>query len=134
MFAEKMPLFGEPYKTTKRDELSRQIQNILGDYEVMKELWRSMSCTQCPNGSGDSQGKPKYPLFHDRESLASNFCCMHIYHQLFCTSSAPGSPFVGNISHSSKMAPPRMEPVPSLHSKNYGPPDKQHLTRDRLSQ
>ena len=32
------------------------------------------------------------------------------------------------------MAPPRMEPVPSLHAKNYGPPDKQHLTRDRLSQ
>ena len=59
VFAEKMPLFGEPYKTTKRDELSRQIQNVLGDYEVMKELWRSMSCTQCPNGSLDSQGKPK---------------------------------------------------------------------------
>ncbi|XP_041533492.1 LOW QUALITY PROTEIN: AF4/FMR2 family member 1-like [Microtus oregoni] len=134
VFVEKMPLFGEPYKTTKRDELSRQIQNILGDYEVMKELWRSMSCTQCPNGSEDSRGKPKYPLFHDRESLASNSCCTHIYHKLFCTSSAPGSPFVGNISHSSKMAPPRMEPVPSLHAKNYGPPNKQHLTRDRLSQ
>ncbi|KAM7336887.1 hypothetical protein ACRRTK_003006 [Alexandromys fortis] len=131
--AEKMPLFGEPYKTTKRDELSRQIQNVLGDYEDMKELWRSMSCTQCPNGSEDSRGKPKYPLFHDRESLESNSCCMHIYHKLFCTS-AHGSPFVGNISHSSKMAPPRMEPMPSLHAKNYGPPDKQHLTRDRLSQ
>ncbi|KAM7321758.1 hypothetical protein ACRRTK_019850 [Alexandromys fortis] len=134
VFAEKMPLFGEPYKTTKKDELSCQIQNILGDYEVMKELWRSMSCTQCPNGSEDSQGKPKYPLFHDRESLESNPCCTHIYHKLFCTSSAPGSPFVGNISHSSKMAPPRMEPVPSPHAKNYGPPDKQHLTRDHLSQ
>ncbi|XP_057624407.1 LOW QUALITY PROTEIN: AF4/FMR2 family member 1-like [Chionomys nivalis] len=133
-FFEKMPLFGEPYKTTKRDGLSRQIQNILGDYEVMKELWRSVSCTQCPNGSKDSRGKPKYPLFHDRESLASTFCCTHTYHQLFCTSSAPGSPFVGNISHSSKMAPPRMEPVPSLHAKNYGPPDKQHPTRDHLSQ
>ncbi|KAH0519531.1 AF4/FMR2 family member 1 [Microtus ochrogaster] len=134
VFAEKMPLFGEPYKTTQRDELSHQIQNILGDYEVMKELWRSTSCTRCPNGSEDSRGKPKYPLFHDRESLASNSCCAHIYHKLFCTSSAPGSPFVGNISHSSKMAPPRMEPVPSLHAKNYGPPNKQHLTGDRLSQ
>ncbi|KAM7325320.1 hypothetical protein ACRRTK_015573 [Alexandromys fortis] len=134
VFAEKMPLFGEPYKTRKRDELSRQLQNVLGDYEVMKELWRSMSCTRCPNGSEDSRGTPKSPLFHDRESLESNHCCAHIYHKLFCTSSAPGSPFVGNISHSSKMAPPRMEPVPSLHTENYGPPNKQHLTRDRLSQ
>ncbi|KAM7325332.1 hypothetical protein ACRRTK_015585 [Alexandromys fortis] len=134
VFAEKMPLFGEPYKTRKRDELSRQIQNVLGDYEVMKELWRSMSCTRCPNGSEDSRGMPKSPLFHDRESLESNHCCAHIYHKLLCTSSAPGSPFVGNISHSSKMAPPRMEPVPSLHTENYGPPDKQHLTRDHLSQ
>ncbi|KAM7325327.1 hypothetical protein ACRRTK_015580 [Alexandromys fortis] len=134
VFAEKMPLFGEPYKTRKRDELSRQIQNVLGDYEVMKELWRSMSCTRCPNGSEDSRGTLKSPLFHDRESLESNHCCAHIYHKLFCTSFAPGSPFVGNISQNSKMAPPRMEPVPSLHTENYGPPDKQHLTRDRLSQ
>ncbi|CAH6881587.1 Aff1 [Phodopus roborovskii] len=127
-FAERTPLFGEPYKTAKGDELSSRIQNMLGDYEEMKEFLSSKS-------SEDRSGKPRYPLFHDRgSSVPSNSFRTHVYHQPIHTSSAPGPLSVGNISHSPKTAPPRMEPVPSLHAKTHGLPDSQRLTQDRLSQ
>ncbi|KAL1791221.1 AF4/FMR2 family member 1 isoform X2 [Sigmodon hispidus] len=135
VFAEKTPLFGEPYKTAKGDELSSRIQNMLGDYEEMKEFLSSKPCPQHLEGSEDRPGKPRYPSFHDRgNSIASSSFRTHVYHQPIHTSSAPGPLSVGNISHSPKMAPPRMEPAPSLHAKNYGLPDSQRLTQDRLSQ
>ncbi|NXY43269.1 AFF1 protein, partial [Ceuthmochares aereus] len=34
----KTPLFAEPYKTAKEDELSSRIRNMLGNYEEVKEL------------------------------------------------------------------------------------------------
>ncbi|XP_078400170.1 AF4/FMR2 family member 1-like isoform X1 [Cetorhinus maximus] len=37
-FLENAPLFGEPYKTNKGDELSSRIQNMLGNYDEMKDL------------------------------------------------------------------------------------------------
>ncbi|XP_041086936.1 AF4/FMR2 family member 1-like isoform X2 [Polyodon spathula] len=37
-FLESAPLFGEPYKTSKGDELSSWIQSMLGNYEEVKEL------------------------------------------------------------------------------------------------
>ncbi|KAM4707549.1 LOW QUALITY PROTEIN: AF4/FMR2 family member 1 [Discoglossus pictus] len=37
-FHDHTPLFPEPYKTSKGDELSSRIQNMLGDYEEIKEL------------------------------------------------------------------------------------------------
>ncbi|XP_058847081.1 AF4/FMR2 family member 1-like isoform X3 [Acipenser ruthenus] len=37
-FLECAPLFGEPYKTSKGDELSSWIQSMLGNYEEVKEL------------------------------------------------------------------------------------------------
>lgn len=134
VFTEKTPLFGEPYKTAKGDELSSRIQNMLGDYEEMKEFLSAKSCPQRLEGTEDRPGKPRYPSLQDRgNSLASHSFRTHVYHQPIPTS-APGSLSVGNISHSPKMAPPRMEPVPSLHAKSYGPPDSQRLTQDRLSQ
>ncbi|MEJ1276751.1 AF4/FMR2 family member 1 [Cricetulus griseus] len=121
--------------TAKGDELSSRIQNMLGDYEEMKEFLSTKSCSKRLEGSEDRPGKPKYPLFHDRgSSIPSSSFRTHVYHQPIHTSSVPGPLSVGNISHSPKMAPPRMEPVPSLHAKNYGPPDSQRLTQDRLSQ
>ncbi|XP_037065128.1 AF4/FMR2 family member 1 isoform X1 [Peromyscus leucopus] len=136
VFAEKTPLFGEPYKTAKGDELSSRIQNMLGDYEEMKEFLSAKSCPQRLDGSEDRPGKPRYPPFHDRAgSLAPLSFRTHVYHhQPVHTSSAPGSLSVGNVSHSPKRAPPRMESVPGLHAKHYGPPDSQRLTQDRLSQ
>ncbi|XP_030058337.1 AF4/FMR2 family member 3 [Microcaecilia unicolor] len=37
------PLFSEPYKTSKEDELSSRIQNTLGSYDEMKELLTDQS-------------------------------------------------------------------------------------------
>ncbi|XP_072404740.1 AF4/FMR2 family member 1-like isoform X1 [Chiloscyllium punctatum] len=37
-FLKNAPLFGEPYKTNKGDELSSRIQNMLGNYDEMKDL------------------------------------------------------------------------------------------------
>ncbi|KAM3938437.1 AF4/FMR2 family member 1 isoform 2-T2 [Leptodactylus fuscus] len=37
-FTDNAPLFPEPYKTSKGDELSSRIQNMLGNYEEVKEL------------------------------------------------------------------------------------------------
>ncbi|XP_069782644.1 AF4/FMR2 family member 1-like isoform X2 [Narcine bancroftii] len=42
-FLENAPLFDEPYKTNKGDELSNRIQNMLGNYEEMKDLINNMS-------------------------------------------------------------------------------------------
>ncbi|KAM6429665.1 AF4/FMR2 family member 1 [Rhynochetos jubatus] len=40
---EKIPLFAEPYKTNKEDELSSRIQNMLGKYEEVKEFINNTS-------------------------------------------------------------------------------------------
>ncbi|XP_023684466.2 AF4/FMR2 family member 1 isoform X3 [Paramormyrops kingsleyae] len=37
-YLENTPLFGEPYKTNKGDELSSRIQRMLGNYEDVREL------------------------------------------------------------------------------------------------
>ncbi|XP_051896556.1 AF4/FMR2 family member 1-like [Pristis pectinata] len=42
-YLENAPLFGEPYKTNKGDELSNRIQNMLGNYEEMKDLINNTS-------------------------------------------------------------------------------------------
>uniref|UniRef100_UPI00398E876A AF4/FMR2 family member 1-like isoform X2 n=1 Tax=Pristiophorus japonicus TaxID=55135 RepID=UPI00398E876A len=42
-FLENAPLFGEPYKTNKGDELSSRIQNMLGNYDEMKDLISNQS-------------------------------------------------------------------------------------------
>ncbi|XP_048876018.1 AF4/FMR2 family member 1 isoform X2 [Brienomyrus brachyistius] len=38
LYPENTPLFGEPYKTNKGDELSSRIQRMLGNYEDVREL------------------------------------------------------------------------------------------------
>ncbi|NWV83529.1 AFF1 protein, partial [Dasyornis broadbenti] len=42
--SERTPLFAEPYKTNKEDELSSRIQNMLGNYEEVKEFMSNKSC------------------------------------------------------------------------------------------
>lgn len=107
---------------------------MLGDYEEMKEFLSSKSHPHRLDGSEDRPGRPRYPLSHDRgNGAASGSFRTNVYHQPAHTS-APGSLSVGGISHSPKMAPPRMDPVPSLHAKLYGAPDGPRLTQDRLSQ
>nr|XP_026237571.1 AF4/FMR2 family member 1 isoform X1 [Urocitellus parryii] len=133
-FPEKIPLFGEPYKTAKGDELSSRIQNMLGNYEEVKEFLSTKSHPQCLDASENRLGKPRYSLFPDKgSSIPSNSFHTSIHHQPIYTPASGPLP-VGNISHNPKIAQPRMEPLPSLHAKNYGPPDSQHLIQDRLGQ
>ncbi|XP_037686140.1 AF4/FMR2 family member 1 isoform X2 [Choloepus didactylus] len=128
-FPEKTPLFGEPYKTEKGDELSSRIQNMLGNYEEVKELLSTKSLPHRFDASENRLGKPRYSLFPDKGSSIPS----HSFHQPVNTPASGPLP-VGNINHHPKMAQPRMEPVPSLHARSYGPLDSQHLTQDRLDQ
>uniref|UniRef100_A0A8I3W5B8 ALF transcription elongation factor 1 n=1 Tax=Callithrix jacchus TaxID=9483 RepID=A0A8I3W5B8_CALJA len=133
-FPEKIPLFGEPYKTAKGDELSSRIQNMLGNYEEVKEFLSTKSHTHCLDASETRLGKPKYPLIPDKgSSIPSNSFHTSIHHQSIHTPSS-GPLSVGSISHNPKMSQPRTEPMSTLHAKSYGPPDSQHLTQDCLGQ
>ncbi|PNJ52662.1 AFF1 isoform 4, partial [Pongo abelii] len=133
-FPEKIPLFGEPYKTAKGDELSSRIQNMLGNYEEVKEFLSTKSHTHRLDAPENRLGKPKYPLIPDKgSSIPSSSFHTSVHHQSIHTP-ASGPLSVGNISHNPKMAQPRTEPMPSLHAKSCGPPDSQHLTQDRLGQ
>ncbi|XP_012502681.1 PREDICTED: AF4/FMR2 family member 1 isoform X3 [Propithecus coquereli] len=133
-FPEKIPLFGEPYKTAKGDELSSRIQNMLGNYEEVKEFLSTKPHTHHLDTSENRLGKPKYPLIPDKgSSIPPTAFHTSVLHPSIHTPASGPLP-VGNISHNPKMAQPRMEPMPSLHAKNYGPPDSQHLTQDRLGQ
>ncbi|XP_064141652.1 AF4/FMR2 family member 1 isoform X3 [Loxodonta africana] len=131
-FPEKIPLFGEPYKTEKGDELSSRIQNMLGNYEEVKEFLSTKSHPHRFDASENRLGKPRYPLFPEKgSSIPPHSLHTSVHHQPINTPASGPLP-VGNISHNPKMAQPRMEP--SLHAKSYGPPDSQHLTQDRLGQ
>lgn len=107
---------------------------MLGDYEEVKEFLSTKSHPQCLDASENRLGKPRYSLFPDKgNSIPSNSFHTSLHHQPLYTPTSGPFP-VGNISHNQKIAQPRMEPLPSLHAKNYGPPDSQHLTQDRLGQ
>ncbi|XP_023581088.1 AF4/FMR2 family member 1 isoform X2 [Trichechus manatus latirostris] len=131
-FPEKIPLFGEPYKTEKGDELSSRIQNMLGNYEEVKEFLNTKPHPHRFDVSENRLGKPRYPLFPEKgSSIPPHSFHTSVHHQPVNTPASGPLP-VGNISHNPKMAQPRMEP--SLRAKSYGPPDSQHLTQDRFGQ
>ncbi|KAB0341710.1 hypothetical protein FD754_018636, partial [Muntiacus muntjak] len=133
-FSEKIPLFGEPYKTEKGDELSSRIQNMLGNYEEMKEFLSSKSHPQRLDASENRLGKPRYPLFPEKgSSIPPHSLHTSVHHQPVNTPACGPLP-AGNVGHHPKMAQPRMEPMPSLQVKSYGPLDSQHPTQERLGQ
>ncbi|XP_038625032.1 AF4/FMR2 family member 1 isoform X1 [Tachyglossus aculeatus] len=110
-FPEKIPLFGEPYKTNKGDELSSKIQNMLGNYEEVTELISTKSHKNflgipVSNAMPPPQGKPNRP-FH----------------------SAPAPQLVGQAvpapMNLHPKAQPKMEPSPGPHAKSLGPPGGQ---------
>ncbi|XP_040412015.1 AF4/FMR2 family member 1 isoform X1 [Cygnus olor] len=103
-FSENTPLFAEPYKTNKEDELSSRIQNMLGNYEEVKELI-SARCHQNLIGIPKSiaplipQGKPDRPFFPEK------------------TSHTPSS--FHHASRHPHMGPPVVAPPPPSHSVHY---------------
>nr|XP_054489392.1 AF4/FMR2 family member 1 [Agelaius phoeniceus] len=115
-FSEKTPLFAEPYKTNKGDELSSRIQNMLGNYEEVKEF---MSNKSCQNLIGIPKSvAPQFPPGPPEKAirtLPSSF--QHL------TRRPPVGPMVvppRPPSHSShyQKAQPGTEPALGLHSKS----------------
>ncbi|XP_044284188.1 AF4/FMR2 family member 1 isoform X2 [Varanus komodoensis] len=110
-FTADIPLFGEPYKINKADELSSRIQRMFGNYEEMKELITTKSQQNfigIPNSvmSLIPQRKPDRPLYPEK------------------TGSILPSPFQ-NSSHPNKSTGPLTLGAPSAgHSLHY---QKAHL-------
>ncbi|XP_014805368.1 PREDICTED: AF4/FMR2 family member 1 isoform X1 [Calidris pugnax] len=104
-FLEKTPLFAEPYKTNKEDELSSRIQNMLGNYEEVKELISNKSHQNLigiPKSVAPliPQGKPDRPYFLEKSShtLPSSF---------------------HRTTHHPPMGPRVVAPPPPSHSIHY---------------
>uniref|UniRef100_A0A8C5XLR5 AF4/FMR2 family member 1 n=1 Tax=Microcebus murinus TaxID=30608 RepID=A0A8C5XLR5_MICMU len=129
----KTPLFGEPYKTAKGDELSSRLQNMLGDYEEVKEFFTTKPYPHRPDAPESRPGKPKHPSLPDRGGVpATSFHASAHLQSPLAPASAP--PPAGALSHHPRMAQPRVEPVPGAHAKSYGPPDSQRPAPGRPGQ
>ncbi|NWI28242.1 AFF1 protein, partial [Sula dactylatra] len=122
-FPEKTPLFAEPYKTNKEDELSSRIQNMLGNYEEVKELISNKSHQNLigiPKSVAPliTQGKPDRPYFPEKTShtLPSSFHHTTQHPLMGPTAVAPPPP-----SHSVhyQKAQSRTEPASDLHAKSH---------------
>nr|XP_009935429.1 PREDICTED: AF4/FMR2 family member 1 [Opisthocomus hoazin] len=122
-FPEKTPLFAEPYKTNKEDELSSRIQNMLGNYEEVKELISNKSHQNLigiPKSVAPliPQGKPNRPYFPEKTShtLPSSFHRTNHHPPLGPMVVAPPPP---NHSIHYQKAQSRTEPASSLHAKSH---------------
>ncbi|NXD25531.1 AFF1 protein, partial [Spelaeornis formosus] len=121
-FSEKTPLFAEPYKTNKEDELSSRIQNMLGNYEEVKEFMSNKSCQNLigiPKSFAPlfPPGQPDRPYFPEKAIRTFPASFQHL----------PRRPPVGPMvvpprppSHSShyQKAQSGTEPASGLHSKS----------------
>ncbi|NXR01336.1 AFF1 protein, partial [Sagittarius serpentarius] len=122
-FPEKTPLFAEPYKTNKEDELSSRIQNMLGNYEEVKEFISNKSHQNLigiPKSVAPPipQRKPDCPYFPEKTShtLPSSFHCTTHHPPMGPTVVAPPPP-----SHSIhyQKAQSRTELASGLHTKSH---------------
>ncbi|XP_041915984.1 AF4/FMR2 family member 1 isoform X2 [Alosa sapidissima] len=64
-YQENAPLFGEPYKTDKGDELSSRIQRMLGNYEDMKDLHKNFGSMPKDLSASVPFGRPGRPIHLD---------------------------------------------------------------------
>ncbi|XP_060043761.1 AF4/FMR2 family member 1 isoform X2 [Erinaceus europaeus] len=133
-FPEKTPLFGEPYKTEKGDELSSRIQNMLGNYEEVKEFLSSKSHPLRMDTPDSRLARPRYPLVPEKGSSITPHSCHPSTHHQSSHTPAPGPLTVGSLGHTPKMAHPRVEPTPGLHNRSYRPEDSQQLGLGRPGQ
>ncbi|NXI00613.1 AFF1 protein, partial [Pachycephala philippinensis] len=125
-FSEKTPLFAEPYKTNKEDELSSRIQNMLGNYEEVKEFMSNKSC-QNLIGIPKSVAPPFPPRQPDRPYFPEK--AIHTLPSSFQhpTCRPPVGPLVvapRPPSHSShyQKAQSGTEPASALHTKSRSVP------------
>ncbi|KFV11845.1 AF4/FMR2 family member 1, partial [Tauraco erythrolophus] len=125
---EKTPLFAEPYKTNKRDELSRRIQNMLGNYEEARGLISKMShLIEVPRSVAPliPQGKPDYPHFPKETSHTLLFSFHHTTHPPPMGPMVVAPPPPGHSIHHQK-AQSRTEPASGLHTEGHSLPNGQN--------
>ncbi|NXI53882.1 AFF1 protein, partial [Chloroceryle aenea] len=122
-FSDKTPLFAEPYKTNKEDELSSRIQNMLGNYEEVKELISNKSHQELigiPKSVSPlfPQGKLDRPYIPEKTShtLPSSFHGTTRQPPMGPAVAAPPPP--GRSAHYQK-AQPRTEPASGMHTKSH---------------
>ncbi|XP_074131023.1 AF4/FMR2 family member 1 isoform X1 [Sminthopsis crassicaudata] len=129
-FPVNAPLFGEPYKTSKGDELSSRIQNTLGNYEEVKELisTKNQNLFGVPEESSIPlipQGKSRCLFYPEKTSSVTQLPFFNSAHHQVINTTASGSSFY-IPSHCPKTTQSRMEPAFSLHVKNDGMSNIQH--------
>ncbi|XP_054993907.1 AF4/FMR2 family member 1 isoform X2 [Sorex araneus] len=129
-FAEKIPLFGEPYKKEKGDELSSRIQTMLGDYEEVKQLLgpRAQPCRADAPETRPAKLRPP----EKGGGLAGQPARAGVQRHPLLTAPAPAPLLVAPVSHTPKMAPPRADPPPGGHAQGCAAPDGQHPAQDHL--
>ncbi|NXN26522.1 AFF1 protein, partial [Nycticryphes semicollaris] len=122
-FLEKTPLFAEPYKTNKEDELSSRIQNMLGNYEEVKELISNKSHQNLigiPKSVAPliPKGKPDRPYILEKggHTLPSSFHCTTHHPPMGPTVVAP-PPSSHTINH--QKAQSRTEQASGFHTKTH---------------
>ncbi|XP_076014561.1 AF4/FMR2 family member 1 isoform X2 [Genypterus blacodes] len=91
---ENVPLFGEPYKTHKGDELSTRVQRMLGSFEDVSGAVETVSISTCAAYSQSDQGPPNLdkstkPAFHS-----------HVHHT--STQSPKAPPSNGHFAQSTR--------------------------------
>ncbi|XP_027709152.1 AF4/FMR2 family member 1 isoform X3 [Vombatus ursinus] len=129
-FPVNAPLFGEPYKTSKGDELSSRIQNTLGNYEEVKELisTKNQNLFGIPEESSiplTPQGKSRYLFYPEKTNSVPQLPFFNsIHHQVINTPASGPSIYIP--SHCPKATQSRMEPALSLHIKSDGMSGIQH--------
>ncbi|XP_065592705.1 AF4/FMR2 family member 1 isoform X1 [Cyrtonyx montezumae] len=122
-FSENTPLFPEPYKTNKEDELSSRIQNMLGNYEDLQDLINDR-CYQSLLGILEGivpqvpQRKPDHSSFPEKTSctLLSSFHHATRYPHTGPPVIAPPHP--GHYASHQK-AQPGTGPAPGWHAKSH---------------
>ncbi|XP_065489504.1 AF4/FMR2 family member 1 isoform X1 [Caloenas nicobarica] len=123
IFPEKTPLFAEPYKTNKEDELSSRIQNMLGNYEEVKELISNRSHQNLigiPKSVAPliPQGKPDHPYFPEKTSHTSTSSFHHTTRHPHMGPTVVAPPPLSHSMHYQK-AQSRTEPASGLHAKSH---------------
>ncbi|XP_078532399.1 AF4/FMR2 family member 1 isoform X1 [Lissotriton helveticus] len=117
-FLENAPLFAEPYKTKKGDELSSRIQSMLGNYEEVKELISTkahQSLFGIPKSTAPLTLLPKSDrtvLSEKRDSMSR----LPFHQPMGPPTCVPTS---GNGSGQHRKAHPGKEHASSLYNKNY---------------
>lgn len=123
--SENVPLFGEPYKTTKGDELSNRIKRMLGSYEDVND--------SCPFPM-EALPIPSYATFSlsDPSQPSSNKSAKPPFHNQLSTESQIEPPPNGYSSQPSITSSTSPSPNHRGHSSTFSNPSLSHSRGDQF--